>query len=217
MSPNNPLQVVLVPGADALTFGADIAEAARRGIAIHELTLPPFGGHPIDDRRAHFDDAARIIGTKVEALRKAIPGVPVAAIGRNNGGGQLAWAAANGVEFDAIVLVGAIPEISRFRMESDFKSAVSFRNALAGPEELARVPEAMRELDIVVTAERLDPRHCLIQFGTNDPWIDHTATDAAEKLARRFRVEWLDDGHAMESAAALRQRWDFLEPIGDSH
>lgn len=208
---NNPLQVILVPGADALTFEADIAEARRRGIATHALTLPPFRGHPIDARRAHFDAAADIIDAQAVALRKAAPAARIAAIGRNNGGGQLAWAAARGVMLDALVLVGAIPEISRFRLESDFESAVSFRKALASPEELDRVVPVMRELDIVATAQRLDPARCLIQFGTRDPYIDGTSTDAAERLARRFRVEWLDDEHAMESPAALTQRWDFLE------
>ena len=208
---NNPLHVILVPGADALTFEADIAEASRRGIATHALTLPPFRGHPIDARRAHFDAAADIVEAQAVALRKEGPDARIAAIGRNNGGGQLAWAAARGVALDALVFVGAIPEISRFRLESSFESAVSFRNSLSGPDELSRVVPVMRELDIVATAQRIDPARCLIQFGTRDPYIDETSTEAADRLARRFRVEWLDDEHAMESPAALKQRWDFLE------
>ena len=58
MPASNPKQVILVPGADALTFKEDRAEAERRDIVVRETTLPPFSGHPIDDRKAHFDAVA---------------------------------------------------------------------------------------------------------------------------------------------------------------
>jgi hypothetical protein len=49
---------MLVPGADALEFGPDIAEAERRGIAVHPLVLPAYEGHPIDGRRPYYDAVA---------------------------------------------------------------------------------------------------------------------------------------------------------------
>ena len=69
MLTNNPKQVILVPGADALTFEEDSAEAERRDIVVREFTLPPCSGHPIDDRKAHFDAAGAIIAGIAAELR----------------------------------------------------------------------------------------------------------------------------------------------------
>ena len=51
----------------------------------------------------------------------------------------------------------------------------------------------------------------LMQFGQNDPYIDETADDAAERLAKQYRIEWLNDDHAMVSPISLQQRWDYIE------
>ncbi|MBC8452185.1 MAG: hypothetical protein H8D70_03070 [Rhodospirillaceae bacterium] len=212
MTRNNPCQVILVPGADSLTFEEDREEAARRGIPVRELTLPPFSGHRIDDRQAHFDAAAEIVAQAIEDIRGSEPDTRIAAIGRNNGGGQLAWAAAQGLTLDAIVLVGAIPEISRYRRESTAPSAVNFRASLESESELTRI-DGMTPLDIVSSSKHWVKTPCLSQFGRSDPYIDETATEAAETLAKQFRVEWLDDDHAMVSPTALAQRWDFIESI----
>ena len=210
MTRNNPCQVILVPGADSLTFEEDQAEAVRRDIPVRELTLPPFSGHPIDDQQVHFDAIAEIVAQAVDKIRSNRTETKIAAIGRNNGGGQLAWAAARGLHLDAIVLVGAIPEISLYRRESIAPSARSFRASLLSEGEFARI-DSMRPLDIVTSSENWLETPCLAQFGRKDPYIDRTSTRAAETLANRFRVEWLDDNHAMVSPAALSQRWDFIE------
>lgn len=210
MSASNPQQVILVPGADALTFKEDRAEAKRRGIPVHELTLPPFSGHPIDDRQAHFDAVATHIAATAAEIRKREPEGRIAAIGRNNGGGQLAWALATTVALDAVVLVGAIPEISLYRKVSKSASAVKFRDSLNSDAEHARIDE-MRPLDILSSSKRWPKTTCLMQFGRNDPYIDDTANTAAEMLAVDHRVEWLDDDHAMVSPQSLRQRWAFIE------
>jgi len=210
MAGNKPRYAVLVPGADSLTFDEDCAEAARRGIEALELTLPPFSGHPIDDRTAHFDAVADLIVNAVETIREKAPGAGIAAIGRNNGGGQLAWALARWLEMDAVVLVGAIPEISLYRKQSRSASAVKFRDSLADASEFAKIDE-MKPLDIVLSSKQWTVSKCLMQFGHNDPYIDETADDAAEHLAKRYRVEWLDDDHAMVSPASLKQRWDYIE------
>ena len=109
MPASNPKRIILIPGADALTFEEDSTEAKPRDIVTRELTLHPFSGHPIDDRKVHFDAIAAQIGAAAQGIRAQQPQVRLAAIGRNNGGGQLAWALATTVAFDAIVLVGAIP------------------------------------------------------------------------------------------------------------
>ena len=148
MPASNPKQVILVPGADALTFEEDLTEAKQRDIVAHELTLPPFSGHPYDDRKVHFDAVAVQIAAAAQEMREQQPQGRLAAIGRNNGGGQLAWALATTVALDAIVLVGAIPEISLYRKKSNSPSAVKFRNSLSSDVEYTRIDE-MKPLDII--------------------------------------------------------------------
>ena len=138
MAGNKPRYVVLVPGADSLTFKEDCAAAIERGFSVVELTLPPFAGHPIDDRMVHFDAVADLIVDAIENIRDKAPNAPIAVIGRNNGGGQLAWALARGIHVGAAVLVGAIPEISLYRKQSQSASALTFRNALADEAELLK-------------------------------------------------------------------------------
>jgi|TARA_B100000530_G_scaffold336702_1_gene292288 pimeloyl-ACP methyl ester carboxylesterase len=212
MTGNNPRYAVLVPGADSLTFEEDQAEAARRNIEVRELTLPRFSGHPIDDRKAHFDAVANLFVDTIETIRDEEPGARIAAVGRNNGGGQLAWALARKIAVNAVVLVGAIPEISLYRKQSDSASAVKFRESLANEAEFARIDE-MRPLDIIFSAKQWPITNCLMQFGHNDPYIDRTAIDATASLAERFRIEWLDDDHAMVSQESLQQRWDYIDEV----
>ena len=70
MAGNKPRYVVLVPGADSLTFEEDCTAAIERGFSVVELTLPPFAGHPIDDRMAHFDAVADLIVDAIENIRR---------------------------------------------------------------------------------------------------------------------------------------------------
>ena len=103
-------------------------------------------------------------------------------IGRNNGGGQLAWALARGIHVGAAVLVGAIPEISLYRKQSQSASAVTFRNALADETEFFKIDD-MKPLDIIASSKQWAISKCLMQFGQNDPYIDETADNAAERLS----------------------------------
>ncbi|MEC7398315.1 MAG: hypothetical protein VX639_14340, partial [Pseudomonadota bacterium] len=147
-----------------------------------------FAGHPIDDRMAHFDAIADRIVDAIENIRDKAPDARIAVIGRNNGGGQLAWALARGIRVGAAVLVGAIPEISLYRKQSQSASAVTFRNTLADEAEFAKIDD-MKPLDIVASSKHWAISKCLMQFGQNDPYIDETADDAAERLAKQYRIE----------------------------
>ena len=90
----------------------------------------------------------------------------------------------------AAVLVGAIPEISLYRKQSQSASALTFRNALADEAEFVKIDD-MKPLDIVASSKQWAISKCLMQFGQNDPYIDETADNAAEQLAKQYRVERL--------------------------
>ena len=76
MAPRNtsPIHVLLVPGADGRPFPEDRAEAASRGVVVHEMTLPAITGHPIDARLRYFDAVGADIERRVAAIRSAAPG-----------------------------------------------------------------------------------------------------------------------------------------------
>ena len=75
----------------------------------------------------------------------------------------------------------------------------------------------MKPLDIVASSKHWAISKCLMQFGQNDPYIDETADNAAERLSKQYRIEWLDDDHAMVSPTSLQQRWDYIEAELSSH
>lgn len=204
------IHVILVPGADALEFGPDVAEAGLRGIAAHPLTLPPYEGHPIDGRRPYYDAAARQIAAAVHDIRREDGAALIFAIGRNQGASILGHAAAGSDDFHGLVFTGAIPELSVYRAESDLPSARSFRASLSGPAERARIAE-LRDLDLTRTLQRIAPDRCLLQIGSDDDWMDEASFDAFRRLEKTFDVEWVADGHAMVSPASLAGRWDFIE------
>ena len=81
MAERGSIHVILVPGADALEFGPDIAEAARRRIAVHPLTLPAYEGHPIDARRPYYDGVAAQIRAEIAAIRQKDARAAIFAIG----------------------------------------------------------------------------------------------------------------------------------------
>jgi hypothetical protein len=210
MPAQHAIHVILVPGADALEFGPDIAEAGRRGIAVHPLALSPFSGHPIDARRPYYDGVAAQIRTAIRDIRRTDDTAAVFAIGRNQGASLLGHAAAGADDFDGLVFTGAIPELSLYRAHSDLPSARSFRASLSGPAEQARIGE-MRDMDLTETLKRIPPERCLLQIGSEDDWMDAASFDAFRKLEGTFAVEWVADGHAMVSLAALAGRWAFIE------
>jgi len=210
MNSARSIHVILVPGADALEFGPDVAEAGLRGIAVHPLVLAPYSGHPIDGRRSYYDAAAQQIGAAIADIRRSEADALIFAIGRNQGASILAYAAAGSDDFDGLVFTGAIPELSVYRAESDFPSAVGFRASLPDPADLARIPE-MRDMDLTETLKRIPAESCLLQIGSEDDWMDEASFDAFRILEKNYRVEWVTDGHAMISPVALAGRWSFIE------
>ena len=212
MAARKSIHTLLVPGADALEFGPDVAEAGLRGIAVHALTLAPYRGHPIDGRRPYYDGVARQIANVIGDIRRADPAAPIFAIGRNQGASILAYAAAGSDDFCGLVFTGAIPELSVYRANSDLPSARSFRASLSGPGEHARIA-GMRDMDLTETLQRIPPERCLLQIGSEDDWMDEASFNAFRALEKTHRVEWVADGHAMISAAALAGRWAFIERL----
>lgn len=212
MSDRAAIHVILVPGADALEFGPDVAEAARRGVVAHALTLPAYSGHPIDDRRPYYDVVSRQIRQTLEAIREKDSVAPIFGVGRNQGASLLGHAAADNEDFCGLVFTGAIPELSLYRANSVLPSACAFRDSLSGPEELSRIPE-MRDMDLTRTLQRIEPDRCLLQIGTRDDWIDEASVEAYRHLETTFRVDWIEDGHAMNSPASIGGRWDFVEQM----
>ncbi len=210
MAETKAIHVILVPGADALEFGPDLAEAGLRGIAVHPLTLAKYTGHPIDGRRPYYDGVARQVADAIGDIRRADPSGLIFAIGRNQGASILAYAAAGRDDFCGLVFTGAIPELSVYRAKSDFPSAKSFRASLSGPAELARIAE-MRDMDLTETLKRIPADRCLLQIGSEDDWMDAASFDVFRALEKTHQVEWIDDGHAMISPAALAGRWAFIE------
>jgi len=215
MAEKKAIHVILVPGADALEFGPDIAEAGLRGIAAHPLTLAKYSGHPIDGRRPYYDGAARQVDNAIADIRRADPSGLIFAIGRNQGASILAYAAAGRDDFDGLVFTGAIPELSVYRAKSDLPSARSFRASLSGPAELARISE-MRDMDLTETLKRIPADRCLLQIGSEDDWMDEASFDVFRRLESTHLVEWIDDGHAMISPAALAGRWGFIERVAQT-
>jgi len=216
MTDKKAIHVILVPGADALEFGPDIAEAGLRGIAAYPLTLAKYAGHPIDGRRPYYDGVARQVADAIADIRRTDRSGRIFAIGRNQGASILAYAAAGrGDDFDGLVFTGAIPELSVYRAESAFPSAVSFRASLSGPAELARISE-MRDMDLTETLKRLPADRCLLQIGSEDDWMDEASFDVFRRLEKTHQVEWVTDGHAMISPAALAGRWDFIERMAQT-
>ena len=215
MPANNTHYAILVPGSDKLAFDKDREKAKFHNISVFELNLPSFAGHPVYDQHAHFNIVTNLILAAYDNIKSKYPAARVVAVGRNNGGGQLAWSLAHGFTPTAIVLVGAIPEISRYRKESHAPSAKLFRQSLKGQEEFSRIDE-MIPLDITSSSNHWPNLTCLLQFGYDDPYIDETSVDAIKKLKKICRVGWLKDDHKMESEPALTQRWKFIKKQLDS-
>lgn len=215
MAAAKAVHVVLVPGADALEFGPDIAEAGLRGIAAYPLTLPKYAGHPIDGRRPYYDRAARQIDDAIGDIRRTDPDGLIFAIGRNQGASILGYAAAGRDDFHGLVFTGAIPALSVYRAKSDLPSARSFRASLSGPSALARIAE-MRDMDLTETLKRIPADRCLLQIGNEDDWMDAASFDIFRALEKTHHVEWVADGHAMVSPAALAGRWAFIERMAQT-
>ena len=207
------LHVLLVHGADGLPFVEDSAEAEKRGAVAHALQLPVNSGHPIDGCHAHYDSVSDTIAAEIAAIREQSADAVIAAIGRNLGGSLLAYHAARRGAPYILVMTGAIPDLARFRAKSDLEGGRNFRAKLSGPAEQARIM-TLADLDLVATLPAIQRKWCLLQAGTDDPWMDATSWEAFDHLERSgFAVERFTDGHEMVSDEAVASRWDFIEQM----
>ena len=115
---------------------------------------------PGADGLAFAQDAAQAAerGAAVHSLTlPAFAGHPV--------DGQAAFYA-DAADFDGVVLIGAIPSLSDFRIHGDHSSARRFRAALGG--DTSRIG-LIEPLDLFASLRTIDPRICLLQVGRDDP------------------------------------------------
>ena len=199
------IHVILVPGADGLTFEEDLAHAESIGAKAHTLTLGPVAGHPIDGRKVYFDAVA----DEIAAAAAQAGDAKIFGIGRNHGGSLLAYAAARDGGFDGLVFPGVIPALSDYRTRSALPSARAFRAKLDGAA-LSRIAE-LRPYDMDYCLRSLEPERCLIQVGDADDWMDEASLVLFRRLEQRFAVQWLADDHAMAAPATVEARWEFIQ------
>lgn len=204
------IHVVLVPGADALPFDEDIAAAAARGAHAYTVAYDPPTGHPIDECAAYYQSVSAKIGAVATNIRARTPDARIFAFGRNLGGSILACHAAQGDDFLALVMVGVIPELSTFRIHGRHASAQRFRQSLEDTGETGRIGE-IAPLDMTASLAAYPPERCLIQVGESDDYMDARAFATFRVLESRFRIEWLNDVHAMAAPDTVARRWAFIE------
>ena len=205
------LHVLLFHGADRLPFPEDLEQAKRRGAVAHALDLPANTGHPINDGHSHYDDVSDIIGEKIDSIKRDAEEAVIAAIGRNLGGSLLAYHAARHGTPEILVMTGGIPDLARFRAESDHEGARKFRERMSGPSEQASIM-TLADLDLVSTLQDIPKERCLLQVGKADPWMDEGSWKALDQIEKNgFVVERLEDDHAMVSEESLERRWTFIE------
>ena len=212
------IHVVLVPGADALAFEADIAAAAERGVPAYVVKYDPPQGHPIDDCEAYYQAVSTRIHAVAADIRALAPDARIFAFGRNLGGSILAYHAARPdkfrEDFQGLVMIGVIPELSTFRIHGDHSSAQRFRDSLSGPTEIARIND-IAPLDMTASLATHPVDRCLIQIGKQDDYMDDRAVAIFRKLESRFPSEWLDDVHAMAAPDTVARRWAFIEALAE--
>ncbi|MBT5667044.1 MAG: hypothetical protein HOJ06_17010 [Rhodospirillaceae bacterium] len=212
MNASESIHVVLVPGADALPFDEDIDAATARGAHACTVSYAPPTGHPIDDCEAYYQDVSAKIGAVAADIRTRAPDARIFAFGRNLGGSILAYHAARADNFQGLVMIGVIPELSTFRIHGDHPSARRFRQSLEATAEGARIGE-IAPLDMTASLAAYPAEQCLIQVGEKDDYMDERAFDIFRNLESQFRTEWLDDVHAMAAPDTVARRWAFIQGL----
>lgn len=210
------LHVLLIHGADRLPFPEDLEQGKRRGAIVHALELPGNTGHPIDDGHRFYDEISDIIGAAIDSIKQDTEDAVIAAIGRNLGGSLLAYHTARRGTPDILVITGAIPDLARFRAESDHEGARKFRERMSGPGVQSRIM-TLGDLDLVSTLKDIPKECCLLQVGKADPWMDDVSWTAMDKIEKDgFSVERIEDDHAMVGDDSLLRRWAFIERLANA-
>ncbi len=203
--------LLLVHGADRLVFREDAEEARKRGISVHALELPRFEGHPVDDVHKQYSEISALIEAEVATIRAGSSHAVIVGIGRNLGGSMLAYHAAQAGCLDAIVLTGAIPDLSRFKERSSHGGAQRYRDMVGGASQAGRFA-MLADLDLVASLPSIPVDRCLLQAGLADPWMDEVSIDVFRDFLRSgYRVEFLQDDHAMVAPETLARRWHFID------
>jgi hypothetical protein len=178
----------------------------------------PPQGHPIDDFEAYYQAVSTRIHAVAADIRALAPDARIFAFGRNLGGSILAYHAARPdkfrEDFQGLVMIGVIPELSTFRIHGAHSSAQRFRDSLSGPAEIAQIG-AIAPLDMTVSLATYPVDRCLIQIGEQDDYMDERAFAIFRKLESRFLSEWLDDVHAMAAPDTVARRWAFIEALAE--
>jgi poly(3-hydroxybutyrate) depolymerase len=155
------------------------------------------------------------LSSLVDRLQSTYPVDPERsfAVGFNLGGSQIARWLKDEKRIRRAIVAGAVPELSRFWLESTHPVAQNAREEW--PTTLAGYAERTRELDLLESVRSLGGARLLFQFGLQDDWINSSAVNSLSERLRlgtwaRHRVEWLHDVHEMKSRAAQRRRRHWL-------
>ena len=122
-----------------------------------------------------------------------------AAIGRNLGGSQLAHWYTKDSRLKNLLITGAVPELSRFWLESKHSLAVQTRQQ-SSSEVLQTYCDAMKPFDLTNSLSKLSGRSVRLQFGRQDPWLDGREPETLGEIV------WLDDDHDMDSPISREDR-----------
>ncbi len=199
--------IVFIPGADGIPFHED-TEAAHLSFArTHLLAFPNGERSSVATYKQYFQMFTESLRRMIESIRKMNGDGGVYAVGRNFGGSLLAHAA-SAVTLEGIVVVGSIPDMSRFLTESPHPQAVAFRTSYSGA--LVDFAPAVRELDLVASLETLDADMCYLQIGRQDPWLDATSLRIYKTLGKTFSTKFYDDGHTVDSIEAVEDRLSWM-------
>jgi hypothetical protein len=203
--------LILVHGADRLAFGEDIAEAEKRGVKVHALVLPRFDDHPIDDVHDYYLEVSATIEAETDSIRRSHEHAAIAGIGRNLGGSMLAYHLTRADCLEAIVLTGAIPDLSRFKARSGHEGAQRYRDMIGDEDHAGRFAK-LADLDLTATLRSIPANACLLQAGLSDPWMDSQSVAIFRDFEQAgYRVEYLQDDHAMVAPETLARRWRFID------
>ncbi len=129
-------------------------------------------------------------------------------IGKNLGGSVAAYSINEFV--DCLIVTGSVPILSKFWVSSSHPIAIASRKNLS-KTTLEEFEMKTSEFDLIQSIQNLNTKKILIQFGTNDPWIEKESVQLLEsKIKNNTLIQWVEDDHAMASTITAGLRKSFL-------